>query len=175
MRRWDVLAKLITDHGLKSFAEIGTKEGRLTSFILEHCPDVQVYGCDPWMKQPPSLDPKAETYEEWDFDQIEAEFRARVEPWKERCHFARLTGDAFAKQFEEDALDCVFLDARHDYASVLEDISTWYTKVRPGGFITGHDFNHKWPGVQRAVADHFPLMQVIAAEDSVWIYEKPAR
>jgi len=174
MRRWDVIAKLITDHKLKSFAEIGTKEGRLTSHILEHCPDVQVYGCDPWVKQPASTDPTAETYDDWDFDKIEAEFRARVDPWKERCHFGRVTGDEFAKQFGEDELDCIFLDARHDYASVLEDISTWYTKVRPGGFITGHDFNHKWPGVQRAVADHFPLMQVISAEDSVWIYAKPA-
>lgn len=175
MRRWDVLAKLITDHKLRSFAEIGTKEGRLTSFILEHCPDVKVYGCDPWIKQAPGPDPKAETYEDWDFEEIADQFFKRIEPWKDRCHFARLTGAAFSKEFEEDSLDCVFLDARHDYASVLEDISTWYTKVRPGGFITGHDFNHKWPGVQRAVADHFPLMQVIAAEDSVWIYAKPAR
>lgn len=173
MRRWDVIAGLINENGLKTFAEIGTKEGRLTSFILEHCPDVQVYACDPWIVQPARLDPKAETYEDWDFNAIEAEFWQRVKPWEDRLHFYRGTGDDFAREIENASLDCVFLDARHDYASVLEDISTWYTKVRPGGWLTGHDFNHKWPGVQRAVADHFPLMHVISAADSVWIYAKP--
>ena len=174
MRRWDILAKLITDNQLRSFAEIGTKEGRLTSHVLEHCPETTVYGCDPWIVQSNKLDPTAETYDSWDFQAIQDEFFKLTDPWKDRCHFEQLTGEEFAKAFEDESLDCVFIDARHDYASVLEDISTWYAKVRPGGFMTGHDFNHKWPGVQRAVADHFPLMQVIAAEDSVWIYEKPS-
>jgi len=38
--------------------------------------------------------------------------------------------------------------------------------------MTGHDFNHKWPGVMRAVAEHFNLMHVVSGEDSVWMFQR---
>jgi hypothetical protein len=68
--------------------------------------------------------------------------------------------------------DLVFIDARHDYDSVLEDIRLWWPKVRTGGMLCGHDFNHKWPGVERAVADSFNLMHIGVTHDSVWFIIK---
>lgn len=174
MRRWDVIAELLNREQLQTFAEIGTKEGRLTAFILEHCPQVKVYACDPWMAFPATNDPQAETYEGWDFEQIEQEFHERTAPWADRLEFMRTTGHSMAKRIPDRSLDCAFIDARHDYASVLDDIGLWYGKVRPGGWMTGHDFNHKWPGVMRAVAEHFNLMHVVSGEDSVWMFQRPS-
>ena len=68
--------------------------------------------------------------------------------------------------------DIVFIDALHDYDSVYEDIRLWWPRVRVGGMLCGHDFNHQWPGVERAVADSFNLMQVGVTSDSVWFVLK---
>jgi predicted O-methyltransferase YrrM len=46
-----------------------------------------------------------------------------------------------AKQFEDDSLDFVFIDADHEYQAVLQDIHHWLPKVKPGGCLSGHDYN----------------------------------
>lgn len=73
---------------------------------------------------------------------------------------------------EIPAIDLIFLDALHDYESVKQDIALWWPKVRIGGMLAGHDFNHQWPGVERAVAEAFDLMQIGVASDSVWFIIK---
>ena len=37
-------------------------------------------------------------------------------------------------------MDFVYIDARHDYESVLEDLDAWCPKMKPGGIIAGHDY-----------------------------------
>ena len=37
-------------------------------------------------------------------------------------------------------IDFVYLDARHDYRSVVEDICSWFPLVTPGGILAGHDY-----------------------------------
>jgi glycosyltransferase involved in cell wall biosynthesis len=50
-----------------------------------------------------------------------------------------------------DGYSAVFLDAAHDYASVMADLAAWAPKVAPGGTLAGHDIDS--PDVQRALAD----------------------
>jgi hypothetical protein len=45
-----------------------------------------------------------------------------------------------AAQLPDESLDCVYLDARHDYTSVTEDLEAWWPKLRRGGVMAGHDF-----------------------------------
>ena len=58
-----------------------------------------------------------------------------------------------AEQFEDNSLDFVHIDASHEYEDVLNDIKSWYPKVKPGGMITGDDY--LWPGVNKAVNEYF--------------------
>jgi len=44
-----------------------------------------------------------------------------------------------AKLFPDESAEFVFLDASHDYDSVLRDLRAWLPKVKPGGTIAGHD------------------------------------
>ena len=49
-------------------------------------------------------------------------------------------------QIEADAMpdkhvDMVYIDGRHDEASVHADIAAWLPKVKSGGWITGHDID----------------------------------
>jgi hypothetical protein len=37
-------------------------------------------------------------------------------------------------------LDFIYIDANHAYDFVKEDIECWYPKVKPGGWVMGHDY-----------------------------------
>jgi len=168
-RRWDFLSGICLQLGLKTFVEVGCKEGRTTGHILKSIPDIQVVAIDPWCVQESNGDPKRETYQEWDFAKIEKEFWENVGEHKDRVTFHRRpateVADIYAKSRQ---FDLVFIDALHDYESVKRDIADWWPLVRKGGVLAGHDFNHKWPGVERAIADSFCLMDVGVGTDSVW-------
>lgn len=59
--------------------------------------------------------------------------------------------------FDYDSLDFVFIDASHDYDSVLSDIKAWTPKVKKsGGILAGHDYSSAFPGVMQAVNENFP-------------------
>ncbi len=171
-RRWDVLAQFMLTQGYKTFVEVGCKEGRTTGHILKTVPESYVTAIDPWITQEATGDPTRETYEKWDFTQIEKQFYDNVGADLERCRMARKTSEEAAKECEGKTFDLIFIDALHDHESVKQDIALWWPKVRIGGMLTGHDFNHQWPGVERAVAESFDLMQIGVASDSVWFIVK---
>lgn len=45
-----------------------------------------------------------------------------------------------ATLFAPNSLDFVYLDAGHDYQSVVDDITAWWPKVRQGGMLLGDDY-----------------------------------
>lgn len=169
MRRWDVLAAMIQAEDFRSFVEVGCKEGRTTSFILDNCPKCKVIALDPWGQMPDqgAVD-CGETYEAWDFEAIEAEFWERCDAGKDRLTFYRRTSAEAAGEVDDGSQDLIFIDAAHDYDSVLADIELWTPKIREGGILAGHDFQHSFPTVMDAVADSFNLMFVELMPDSVW-------
>lgn len=171
-RRWDFLAGLINELDLKTFVEVGCKEGRTTGHILKKCPQVRVIAIDSWAKVEGNGDPARETYEDWDFEKIEKEFWENVGEHKDRCEMLRCTSLEASKRLGADDWDVVFIDALHDYPSVKEDIALWWPLVKFGGLLAGHDYNHKWPSVERAVADSFNLMDVGLGADSTWFVVK---
>lgn len=174
-RRWDFLAGLMAQMGLRVFVEVGCKEGRTSGHILKTVPDASVIAIDPWMAQPQNAeaDEDRETYQDWDFAKIEATFWENMGEKRHRAAMWRTTSLDAAKQFRDLELapaDMVFIDALHDYESVKTDIAAWRGLVRTGGILAGHDFNHKWPGVERAVAESFDLMHIGVGPDSVWFW-----
>ena len=57
-----------------------------------------------------------------------------------------------ASLFEDASLDAVYIDAAHDYDSVVKDIAAWFPKIKPAGVFSGHDYPH-WE-VKQAVDEH---------------------
>jgi cephalosporin hydroxylase len=78
-----------------------------------------------------------------------------------------------AKEYENESLDFVFIDASHEYEDVLNDIKSWMPKVKVGGTIAGHDYYDKnhMAGVFHAVNELFPNKNFILSE-SCWIHTK---
>jgi cephalosporin hydroxylase len=77
---------------------------------------------------------------------------------------------AASRLFGDASIDWVHLDARHDYASVRADIRAWLPKVKPGGWLSGDDYDEiKWPEVVSAVGDSLPGAQPWSVMQWRWI------
>lgn len=48
-----------------------------------------------------------------------------------------------ADRVEDGLLDFVFIDADHSYEGCSRDIELWSRKVKPGGLLSGHDYDNK--------------------------------
>ena len=74
--------------------------------------------------------------------------------------------------FGNASFEWVHLDARHDYASVKADIEAWLPKVKPGGWLSGDDYNEeKWPEVVKAVDNLLPGSQSWFNQQWRWFVE----
>lgn len=110
-----------------------------------------------------------------------------IEPSSGVVQLLEMTGHeaATAGFFRPEELDLVYIDAVHDYENLSQDIRDWYPKVKPGGFIGGHDYDpDKFPGVVRAVQEAFPRVDRqweqteqagpdMVFTDTSWIKRKP--
>lgn len=161
-RRGQVLVHLARQNGWTHGAELGLWEGSTIARVLRECRNMHMIGVDLWEPQPDN--PGPEGYDGWDHDQHEATCRARVAPFASRARIIKgRTVDA-ALKVDDASLDFVFIDADHSEAGARADIAAWGPKIRPGGWIMGHDIN--WPGVRAAVDDLVPGYWI--GPDVVW-------
>lgn len=56
-----------------------------------------------------------------------------------------------AEELDPQEADLVFLDAEHDYDSVVFDIEAWAPHVADHGYLMGHDYHDEFPGLKQAV------------------------
>lgn len=132
--------------------EIGVFKGNSSGLLLKACKFM--YFVDPFTK-----------YEEYSDNEI-------LDKDVLQLFLLSLEGKAdrykFINKFSKDAIneipevDFVFIDANHAYKYVLDDINTYWPKVRPGGFISGHDYNFSHADVMKAanefaVTNHLQL------------------
>jgi hypothetical protein len=78
-----------------------------------------------------------------------------------------------ATLFPDGYFDMVYLDADHSYESVKADLKAWLPRVRPGGWIAGHDYTDSWNcgGVIRAVNERLGAPNRVFS-DSSWLVQK---
>ena len=55
------------------------------------------------------------------------------------------------KNYADNSIDFVFIDASHEYEDVKRDLQVWLPKVTHGGALAGHDYDPHWPTVVAAV------------------------
>ena len=70
-------------------------------------------------------------------------------------YFRRIMCNLFGEDMENgeipNDLDLVYIDANHEYESVLNDMGKWLPKVRTGGILSGDDYSR--PQTAKAVVD----------------------
>ena len=88
-----------------------------------------------------------------------------------RTELIRKTSLDVVKEFSDESLDFIFLDASHDFDSVFADISSWFPKIKKGGIFMGHDWDHgNFPGTTKAVKKYFVnyKIEAISSPSHVW-------
>lgn len=76
-----------------------------------------------------------------------------------RVEIIRSWSEDAASMFEDNSVDWIYIDARHDYIGVMSDLKAWEKKVKHTGFIWGDDYRtpnmKRKPrvDVRRAIAD----------------------
>ncbi|KAH3732928.1 Capsular polysaccharide synthesis [Pelomyxa schiedti] len=119
-------------------AEIGVQNGYFSKRVLtgwKKC--TKYYAVDPWMWQ--------ETYDDGANVNQAAQNGLYQKSVAELAPFQyatvmRLTSEQAAKMIPDESLTFVYIDARHDYTSVLQDLNLWYPKLKRGGIMAGHDY-----------------------------------
>ena len=53
--------------------------------------------------------------------------------------------------FEDNSIDCIYIDSIHTFEACGLTILRWWPKVKNYGYIAGHDFTPMWPGIQKVV------------------------
>jgi hypothetical protein len=129
--------------------EVGVAEGWLSEENLKNWKGAQYVMVDPWRKMPEWTDLEHLKQSDLDFQYNEIVRKHGNNP---RLKIMRTTSETAAKTFADGSLDWVYLDANHRYDFILADLGYWYPKVKPGGIISGHDYEEGY-GVKPAVAD----------------------
>jgi hypothetical protein len=142
-------------------AEIGVHLGDFSERILRVVQPKKLHLIDPWKYESDSTyqrslygGQKGGDQHTMDrrYDQVVARFQAQLDSGQVQFHRA-YSSDA-AGDFADGELDWVYIDGNHLYEFVKKDLELYGPKVKPGGFITGDDYDYSgwWQGgVKRAV------------------------
>jgi hypothetical protein len=87
-------------------------------------------------------------------------------------HLIRKSSSNASKEFENESIDIVFIDANHSYESVKNDIDLWLPKVKTGGVLSGHDYSISFFGVIQAVNEKLGTDNIDVKLDATWFYYK---
>ena len=141
LRSREKLGRLLQARKFTTGAEIGVQRGDHSLQLLtawERCQ--QFYLVDLWGYQENYVDPANQPQDAQ--DAIFRTAQAKLQPWtnKNVTTFYRMKSTQAAEKIPDQSLDFVYVDARHDYCGVLEDLEAYYPKIRPGGIVSGHDF-----------------------------------
>ena len=135
-------------------AELGVFRGVYSERILERCQPKLLYLVDLWGSR----------VDWW----IDGDVRSVSGGEAYHCccskfesnHVVRMRREStidFLASMPDRSLDVVYLDADHGYCSVRDELALAWPRMKPGGWISGHDYCDLFPGVVQAVSEFIEL------------------
>ena len=130
---------VLQEEQLRVGVEVGVFRGGFSNWMLSNWPAcTRYYMVDLWSAQ--------NNYRQMDnatttknLERME-EARRNVARFGSKAVLVRKSSVEAAAQFDDASIDFVYLDARHTYDAVMEDLEAWWPKVRPGGIVAGEDY-----------------------------------
>jgi len=125
----------------KTGVEVGVQRGILakkTLNIWKSCKEYKLV--DLWGKEEGYDEPGTDTAS--DKDKNLRQTRGRMKEWVKKgiVEFFVMRSTDASKHLPDNHFDYIYLDARHDYCAVKDDIKHYWPKLRPGGILGGHDY-----------------------------------
>lgn len=155
MRRWDVVIAIINEKGFKTFAEVGVCKGETAYPVSQQCPTLEKYYLIDRLFAP-------------QFSEHPLYGKVPI------FEIMTMTSEEAAPLIPDGSLDGVFIDAMHREPFIGQDVRLWTPKVRPGGFLCGHDYEgRRFPDIKIAVDGFYGeenISTVSVRKCKVWIY-----
>jgi glycosyltransferase involved in cell wall biosynthesis len=167
----DGLLDLIQQLGGKDIvmAEVGSYAGESSEIFAASKNISKVYAIDPWCDD---IQCEHVTFKNMAFVEQLFDERNGKNP-----KIVKMKTDGTTAVNAIESVDFVYLDALHTYEAIVKDIENWYAKVKPGGWLGGHDYHAEgFPGVYRAVnefCEKNDLPRPFVFRDSSWLMRKP--
>lgn len=149
--------------------EIGCYAGENASHLLNHFKNLTIYGVDPYQE-----------YVDWNGgltlhkeDTAESIAKSRLDHFGDRFLLYRKTSDDAVFDFKDNMFDFIFIDGLHTYDQVLKDCENYYSKLKPNGIFSGHDYG-AIEGVRRAVDEFSKKINknVLKMDTDSWYWVK---
>lgn len=136
-------------------AEIGVFTGKFSEALLKGLPSLKtLLAIDPWWNEGSPGYPDAYPPKITGATHIQAALN-RLSPFGDRAVMIRAKSCDVARFIADSSLDFVHIDADHSYEQVMQDITNWIGKLKPGGLIFGHDaYERHGGGVIKATKEY---------------------
>lgn len=129
------LGTIMEQKGFEVGVEVGVQRGHNAKEILTRWKSCKKFGMvDLWAVQENYNDAANKV----DHDAYMNEAKDMLVEFKDKTDFYRMK--SIEAPFANNSVDFIYLDARHDFCAVKEDLEYYWPKLRPGGIIAGHDF-----------------------------------
>lgn len=178
LKRWIEILKRIPEDEEVEGVEVGIYKGFTAEKVVEARPNLIYHMIDPWNSEeadPSYIDSGAEDAVLLQAEMEENYLRVveKIAPYQGRAHIYRMKSIRAADYFDSKSVDFVFIDGDHSYDGAKRDIAAWYPKIKSGGWIGGHDYNHpRFPGVTEAVKERFSEDRIETGIDRTWFVKK---
>lgn len=143
--RAQALLGRLPDTGPVQGAEIGVFTGAMSERLLRWRDNLNLIMVDSWEGDGAAYRDRADFHNSLSQDQQDAAcfYAGKCTDFAgDRRRIIRKRSVDAAGDISNASLDFVFLDAGHDYESVRDDIDAWLPKLKPGGLLCGHDYDH---------------------------------
>ena len=136
------LGDVLQREGMRFGLEVGVQSGHFANKILSKWTSCEKYILiDPWKHQANYKDhanaPQATQ------DALMNRTQTLLQKFSDRgtqLQYIRDYSTNAHKQIADDSLDWVYIDARHDFQAMTEDLNLFWPKLKVGGIYSGHDF-----------------------------------
>lgn len=155
-----------------TIVEIGSYKGQSTVYmaveIANSNKDIKFYAIDTWEGSKENINPSS-IYFMSNINQLYNIYQNNISSVSSYITSIRSDSIKSAELFIDKSVDIAFIDACHEYECVYKDIKAWLPKIKAGGILAGHDYNHGWPGVNIAVNELLGEKNIMTSE-YCWVY-----
>ena len=120
--------------------EVGVQSGAFSETLLDIWRGRLLISVDPWAETSPDDYVDVSNVDQVAQNELYDSTCRRLARFGVRSDVWRMTGKDASLRVDDVSLDFVYLDARHDYESVREDLHDWWPKLRCLGLFAGHDY-----------------------------------
>ena len=134
----------------KICSEIGVFDGGNARQLLCCRPSV-LYLIDTW-KHEPSQPPSWANPSDAKFEEVYLSVKQEFLKYG-NVRIVREDSCKAAERFANYWFDFVYIDTLHERDQCLRELNTWSKKIKPGGWLCGHDYTSKYRGIIEAVTE----------------------